>query len=135
MKRDELLDYYNAPKRQGQSLSTHFSCPKQFLGRLHLHFLVERPASGGVLEITDEFSVPAGTDEFVVLPHGWDLLFVDEQTGKPVETPLHGIVVSAVGFFDPGINKGKVHIRVSFQNQNDSQFWTGQVGIEGFFLG
>lgn len=135
MDRSELLSLYNDPKRRTSPLSTHFSKPKSILGRLHLHFLIERPDTGGPVDFTQDFSPPPGTDEFVVFPHGWDFYFIDDESGKPVEAPLHGIMVSAVGWFEAATGKCHVQIRGSLENAANDQFWIGQVGIEGLFLG
>ena len=77
---------------------------------------------------------PPRVDEFIAIPAGWDLYFADKATGVPVEGPVHGITVTAEGWFDSD-GSSKVQIRVSFQNANDNLYWYGQIAVDGLAFG
>ena len=116
--------------------SRTFSTDKVLLGRTHFHVIVERPAAGGVYEDIIDLGdqQPPRVDEFVAIPAGWDLYFADKATGVPVEGPVHGITVTAEGWFDSD-GRCRVQIRVSFQNANDNLYWYGQIAVDGLAFG
>jgi hypothetical protein len=117
--------------------SRTFSTDKVLLGRAHFHVIVERPAAGGtfenIIDLGDQ--QPPRTDEFVVIPAGWDLYFADQATGDPVEGPVHGLTVTAEGWFDSSDGHCKVQIRASLQNAKDNLHWYGQIAVDGLAFG
>lgn len=143
--RDDAMRKYDLLTRKGKLLpgavtrisSRTFSTNKVMLGRVHFHVFVERPAAGGVYEDIIDFGdeQPPRVDEFVAIPAGWDLYFADEATGNPIEGPVHGLTVTAEGWVDSSDGRCKVQIRVSMQNTSDSQYWYGQIAIDGLAFG